>query len=118
MKKIQIFLILFATLCMILSLGSYTQARRSPRAEILIVNDTETQISLIITTERYGRKQWTLAPDKSIHPGMDGIRVRVSEDDEIEIADRGKAQIGDVAMFTDGIWRLSLRHARRELHRR
>ncbi len=118
MKQIRVFLILFVALGLVLPLESYAQSRRSPRSEIRIINGTDTQISFYITTEKYGRKQWTWAPNKSSYPTIDGIRLRVRGTDEIEIADWGKAQIKDLATFNDGVWLLSLRLAGRELRNR
>lgn len=118
MKQIRIVVIL-AVICMILPLVSYAQEHRhSPHGEIMITNDTDSQVSFFITTEKYGRKQWTWAPNKGSFPTMQSLRLRVRGNDTIEIADWGKAYIQEVADFRDGLWNLSIRHARRELRQR
>ena len=89
---------------MILLLVSYGQAKRTHRSEIHIVNDTDTRVSFFITTEKYGRKQWTWKRDHDSYPSIEGLRLRVNGDDTIEIADWGKAYIDEVAEFEDGVW--------------
>jgi hypothetical protein len=118
MKKVRIYVVLLAALTVILLLASAGQARRTHRSEINIINDTDTQISFFITTEKYGRKQWTWKKDHNSYPSIDGVRLRVNGDETIEIADWGKAYIDDVAEFEDGLWKLRLRHAHRELRRK
>lgn len=102
--------------------------KHSQNGEILITNDTDSQVSFYITTEKYSRMApWTWGPGKSLHPtrqehlpdnSITQIRLRASGDDEIEVADWGKAYIRDIAEFKDGIWNLSIRNARRELRHR
>jgi hypothetical protein len=118
MKRIRVYVIMVAALSMILLFASYGQSKRTHRGEIHIVNDTDTQITFIITTEKYGRKTWTWKKDHDAYPGIDGIRLRVDGEDSIEIADWGKAYIEDVAEFEDGVWQLKIHHARRELRRK
>jgi hypothetical protein len=118
MKQVRIYVVMFAALSMILFFASYGQSKRAHRSEIHIVNDTDTQVSFYITTEKYGRKQWTWKKDHDSYPSIDGVRLRVNGDDRIEIADWGKAYIDDVAEFEDGVWQLRLRHARHELRRK
>lgn len=115
MKQIRI-LVMFAVLCMILPLASYAQHHRHPRnAEINVTNDTNTQVTVAITTERYGREQWTFEPGRDIYLSRNGgIKLRLTGNDEIEIADWGKFYIQDVAEFRNGVWSLSIRHARRQ----
>ena len=118
MKKVRIYVVMLAALSMILLLASFGQAKRTHRSEIHVVNDTDTQISFYITTEKYGRKQWTWKRDHDSYPSIDGVRLRVNGDDSIEIADWGKAYIDEVAEFEDGLWQLRLRRAHRELRRK
>ena len=118
MKKVRIYLVMLSALSMILLMVSYSQAKRTHRSEIHIVNDTDTQISFYITTEKYGRKQWTWKKDHDSYPSIEGVRLRVNGDDSIEIADWGKAYIDEVAEFEDGVWQLRLRRAHRELRRK
>ena len=90
--------------------------RHSPRGEIIVTNDTETQVTYFITTEKHGRRSWTATPGYNKYPALpDMTHIMVRGDDEIEIGDFGKAYIRDVAQFRDGVWKLSIRHARREL---
>jgi hypothetical protein len=119
MKQIRIF-VMIAVLSMILPLASYAQEHRhSHRGEIVIVNDTDTQVSIYVRTEKYGRiGVWTYRPDQNSYLSYKDVRLRVSGDDEIEIADWPKAYIGDVAEYRDGAWKLNIRHARRELRHR
>jgi len=119
MKQIRIF-VMVAVLSMILPLASYAQEdRHLHRGEINVVNDTDTQVSIYVTTEYSGRMgPWTYKPGQSSHVGYKEIRLRVKRDDLIEIADWGKAHIEDVADFQDGIWQLSIRDARHELRHR
>ncbi len=120
MKQIRLLAIL-AILCMILPLASYAQHQRhSKRAEIIVNNDTSAQITFFITTERYGRLEWTYAPgnDSYTSHGPNGIRLMVRGNDVIEIADWGRFYIQDVSEFRDGVWKLSLRHARRVARQR
>ena len=118
MKQVRIYVVMFTALSMILLFASQGQSKRSHRSEIHIVNDTDTQISFFITTEKYGRKQWTWKKDQDSYPSIDGVRLRVNGDDTIEIADWGKAYIEDVAEFEDGLWQLRFHHARRELRKK
>jgi len=120
LKKIPIYAT-FLALSFILTLSSCAQEHRyrhSHYGEILVMNDTDTQISYFITTEKYGRLSWTYVPGHSGYPGTaDLVRIRVRGEDQIEIGDWGNAYIGDVAEFNDGIWKLSFRHARHIMHR-
>ena len=116
LKAIRIYGMCLA-LSLILPLVACAQEHRHSRSggEILVTNDTDTQITYYITTEKYGKAQWTRPPGDSVYPTMNGIRIRVRGDDQIEIGDWGKAYIEDVAEFHDGAWKLSIRQARREL---
>ncbi len=121
LKKIPMCAIFF-TLSFILTIAVCAQEQRhrhSHHGEILITNDTDTQISYFIMNEKIGRLSWTYAPGHRGYPGnADRVKIRLRGEDQIEIADWGKAYIEDVAEFNDGIWNLSFRHARRIMHRR
>ena len=112
------YVVMFVGLSMILLLASFGEAKRTHRSEIHIINDTDTQISFYITTEKYGRKSWTWKRDLDSYPTIDGVRLRVNGDDSIEIADWGKVYIDEVAEFEDGVWQLRMRRAHRELRRK
>ena len=113
MKQIRVFVIL-AALCLILPVMSYAQDHRHSRsAEIRIINNTDTQITLRIFSEKYGSKKYVYAPGESGILTTGGIRLRVRGNDQVEIADWGKAFIQDVSAFEDGLWNLSIRQARR-----
>jgi hypothetical protein len=118
MKQVRIYVVMVAALSMIFLLASYGESKRTHRSEIRIINDTDTQISFYITTEKYGRKTWTWKKDHDAYPGIDGVRLRVDGDDTIEIADWGKTYIEDVAEFEDGLWKLRLHQARHKLRKR
>ncbi|MBA4391791.1 MAG: hypothetical protein C0399_12770 [Syntrophus sp. (in: bacteria)] len=85
-----------------------------------MLNDTDTQVSFRITTEKYGRLRWTYKPGHQgvLSNGPDKIRLRVGDDDMIEIADWGKTTIRDVAEYRDGAWYLSIHNAHRILRPR
>ncbi len=119
MKQIRIIAIL-AVLCMILPLATYAQDHRHARsAELNIVNNTATQVTVSITTERYGKLDWPYAPGEVARPASkDSVILRVRGDDRIQIADWGTAYIRDVAVFSDGVWNLNIRQARRVMHGR
>jgi hypothetical protein len=119
MKRIKLYLLLIA-ICLLLPLRSFAQMPHSHEAELHVINDTETQVSFHMTTEKYGTKQWTWRPGQDSYPTIpnpDGTnhRVRVRGTDSIEIADWGSREIRDVAEFVDGVWEIRIRHARREL---
>ncbi|MGD0280764.1 MAG: hypothetical protein ABSB95_00205 [Dissulfurispiraceae bacterium] len=121
MKQIRIFVMVVA-LSFILPFAVCAQEHRhSHRGEIRIVNDTESQVSIYVTTEKYGRiGVFTFKPGQNSYLlyGEGNLKLRVSGNDEIEIADWGKTYIGDVAEFVDGVWNLSIRHAHHEMHHR
>jgi tetratricopeptide (TPR) repeat protein len=113
MKQVRIIAIL-AVLCMILPLAAYAQDHRHSRsAEIRIVNNTDTQVTLRLLSEKYGSKKYTYAPGERGILTSGDIRLRVRGDDQIELADWGTALIRDIATFEDGLWNISIRQARR-----
>ena len=63
MKQIRIYIAIFAA-ALGMTLACNAQAR-SPHAEISIVNDTNTQVSIYFTTERNGNLRWTWQPATS-----------------------------------------------------
>jgi hypothetical protein len=108
---------------LVLSIGLpvavYAQHHRHPRdGEIRVTNETDSQVSIYIWTEKYGKLMWTWKQ------GLDGflnnkqlIRIRVSEDDEVAISDWGKTTIREIADFREGAWYISIYQARHELRR-
>ena len=115
-KQIRMYVVMFAVLCMVLPFASLAQAG-SPRAELRMANDTNTQVGFYISSDRFGRKHWTWKPgDHGYVVAKGGERLRVGGLDTIEIADWGKCQIEDIATFNDGIWQVnSFREAHRAL---
>jgi hypothetical protein len=121
MKKMRIFAMMLVALSMIVPITSFAQEHGRPhRAEISVVNDTSTQVSFYITSEKCGRWGWSYKPgyEGFLNCGPDKKRARVGRDDQIEIADWGKTNIQSVAAFRDGAWYLSIRDARRELRQK
>jgi hypothetical protein len=77
----------------------------------------DSQVTFYITTEKYGRLNWSWKPGMDSYPNTVKVRIRVRADDLIEISDWGRANIKDVAEFHDGLWNLRLRDARHKLRK-
>ena len=118
LKQIRNCVLMFAAIFSVLTLTSCVhEYRHTPHGEIRVTNDTDTQVSFIISSDKYSRLSYTLKPGANPYLLKDGVRIRVSGRDSIHVADWGGADIGDIANFYDGIWNLSIRQARRELRR-
>ena len=91
-------------------------SRHETRSELLIKNDTNSQISFFITTQGSGRLHFTWKPGLSSHPSKGQTRLMASGKDIIEIADWGRAKIEDVGIFNNGEWLINLGHAYKIMH--
>jgi hypothetical protein len=112
MKQVRMVVAAVAVLCVFLPVAARAEM---PRSEIRINNDTQTQISFKITTQKNGTMNFTWSPGAKLYPTSNKVRVRVKGDDMIQIADWGRTRIDQVAVFDNGVWILSLGQARGRL---
>ena len=118
MKRMQFFLIAVVLSLVLPNLNWADERHHSRHGEIRVVNDTDSQISFIISTEKFGKKTWTFKPHQDSFCSVEGIRIRVTGSDRIMIGDWGETSLRNVGEFRDGYWFLSLREARHEMRRR
>jgi len=119
MKKVLILAALAAVL-MILPIAAYAQQHHhgGPRGEIQVYNDSRSQMTFFVYTERAGKLKWTFTPDHKGYLSHNNIRLRVKGYDKIQIADYPAANISEVGRFRNGRWFVSIRDALRILRNR